>query len=57
MGIYTVFLDVAMALGSPALGWIAGKEGLSVVFLASAVVTFCTTAIALHLAYSTQRAP
>lgn len=56
MGIYTVFLDVAMALGSPALGWIAGKEGLSAVFLTSAVVTFCTTAIALHLAYSTQRA-
>lgn len=51
-----MFLDVATALGSPALGWIAGKEGLSVVFLACAVVIFCTTAIALHLAYSTQRA-
>lgn len=56
MGVYTVFLDVAMAVGSPALGWIAGKEGLSTVFLASAVVAFCTTAIALHLAYTTQRA-
>jgi predicted MFS family arabinose efflux permease len=56
MGIYTVFLDVAMALGSPALGWIADRQGLSVVFLVSAGVTFCATAVALHLACSTQRA-
>ncbi|MER9170534.1 MFS transporter [Mesorhizobium australicum] len=50
MGIYTAFLDVAMALGSPALGWVADRAGLSVVFVISAGVTFCTTAIALHLA-------
>ncbi|MGX7875208.1 MFS transporter [Mesorhizobium sp. ORM6] len=43
MGIYTAFLDVAMALGSPALGWAADRAGLSVVFLISAGVTFCTT--------------
>lgn len=51
MGIYTVFLDVAMALGSPTLGWIADRHSLNAVFLVSAVVTLCTTAAALHLAY------
>lgn len=55
MGIYTVFLDVAMALGSPALGWTAGANGLRIVFIISAGITFCTTAIALHLAYSAHK--
>ena len=49
MGIYTAFLDVAMAVGSPALGWIAGHVGLGAVFLASAIVVFCTAGIALRL--------
>ncbi len=49
MGIYTVFLDVAMALGSPALGWIAGRNGLSIVFVVSAGITLCTAAIAMLL--------
>lgn len=56
MGIYTVFLDVAMAIGSPSLGWIADRNGLSMVFLVSAGVTFCTLAAALHLAYGSHRA-
>lgn len=49
MGIYTIFLDVAMALGSPALGWIADESGLSTVFLVSAGITFCTVAIGFDL--------
>jgi MFS family permease len=49
MGIYTVFLDVAMALGSPALGWIADGEGLSAVFVVSAGVTVCAAAVASEL--------
>jgi MFS family permease len=49
MGLYTAFLDIAMAIGSPALGWIAGREGLGAVFVASAVVTLCTAAVALRL--------
>jgi predicted MFS family arabinose efflux permease len=56
MGIHTVFLDVAIAIGSPALGWVADGNGLNVVFLVSAGVTVCTTAMALHLAYGTHRA-
>lgn len=54
MGIYTVFLDIAMAIGSPALGWVADQKGLNAVFVTSAGVTVCTTAIALHLIYSKQ---
>lgn len=49
MGIYTAFLDVAMAIGSPALGWIAGRAGLGAVFIASALVVLCTTGIAVRL--------
>ncbi|AEH86648.1 arabinose transporter [Mesorhizobium opportunistum] len=57
MGIYTAFLDVAMALGSPALGWAADRAGLSIVFIISAGVTFCATAIALQLAYNPRLRP
>lgn len=49
MGIYTVFLDIAMAMGSPVLGWIAETEGLNGVFIASAGVTVAAAAIALRL--------
>lgn len=49
MGIYTVFLDIAMAIGSPALGWVADWNGLSTVFIVSAGVTLGTAAIALRL--------
>jgi predicted MFS family arabinose efflux permease len=55
MGIYTVFLDVAMAIGSPALGWVAEREGLNAVFFVAAAVTFWPTAIALHLACDMHR--
>jgi MFS family permease len=37
MGAYTVFLDLALGFGSPALGLIAGWQGLGAVFLASAI--------------------
>lgn len=49
MGIYTVFLDIAMAIGSPALGWVADWNGLSTVFIVSAGITLGTAAIALRL--------
>ena len=42
MGMYTAFLDVALGLGSPALGLIAGWAGLGSVFLGG--VTFFDTA-------------
>uniref|UniRef100_A0A9E8CTZ4 Arabinose transporter n=1 Tax=Bosea sp. NBC_00436 TaxID=2969620 RepID=A0A9E8CTZ4_9HYPH len=49
MGIYTVFLDIAMAVGSPTLGWIAEIKGLNAVFIAGAGVTLCAAAVGLPL--------
>ncbi|MER9871147.1 arabinose transporter [Mesorhizobium sp. M0136] len=49
MGLYTVFLDVALGFGSPALGLIAASATLDSVFLASAVIVSCATVIALGL--------
>lgn len=49
MGVYTAFLDVAMAVGSPALGWVGGHAGLRAVFLVSAVVVACTAGVAVSL--------
>jgi len=49
MGAYTVFLDVALGLGSPALGLVAGIVGLESVFLASAVAVLCAAFVAAPL--------
>ncbi|MBN3851799.1 MFS transporter [Paraburkholderia sp. Ac-20340] len=49
MGVYTAFLDVAMAVGSPLLGCLGGLVGLGGVFLASAAVVACTAGIAGRL--------
>ena len=49
MGLYTVFLDVAMGLGSPALGPIAGWTGLGAVFLVSAIVVLCAGVVVLRI--------
>jgi MFS family permease len=50
MGLYTVFLDVALGFGSPALGVIAASATVDSVFLASAAIVSCATVIALGLA-------
>jgi MFS family permease len=49
MGLYTAFLDVAMTIGSPVLGWIAGQAGLGAVFLAGALIALLTGGVALSL--------
>jgi MFS family permease len=46
MGAYTVFLDVALGLGSPALGLIAGYAGLGSAFLVSTLVVLCSAGVA-----------
>jgi hypothetical protein len=51
MGAYTAFLDVALALASPALELIADLAGLGAVFLASALSVLCAAAIAMRLLY------
>jgi MFS family permease len=53
MGAYTVFLDVALGLGSPALGLIAGQFGFHAAFLISALVALGTAVIALRLFFAT----
>jgi predicted MFS family arabinose efflux permease len=57
MGIYTVFLDVALGFGSPALGLIAAWAGLGSVFLASAVVVLCTAVVAVALLFAAPATP
>lgn len=49
MGAYTVFLDVALGFGSPALGLIAGWHGIGAVFIASAVIVSFAAAITVRL--------
>ncbi|XOD89878.1 arabinose transporter [Klebsiella variicola] len=49
MGIYTAFLDVAMAIGSPALGWVGGHLGLNAIFLAGALAVLSTAVMAFLL--------
>ena len=49
MGIYTAFLDIAMALGSPILGWVGGRFGLDSIFLVGAIVVLSTAIVAILL--------
>src|SRR5437016_6189061 len=49
MGAYTAFLDVALALASPALGLIAAMSDIGTVFLASALSVLCAAPVALRL--------
>jgi len=49
MGAYTVFLDVALGFGSPALGLIAGWTGLGSVFFASTLIVLGGAVIAMRL--------
>jgi MFS family permease len=49
MGAYTAFLDLALGLANPALGLIAGRAGLSSVFLASTLVVLSGSAVAVRL--------
>jgi MFS family permease len=49
MGAYNAFLDLTLGLGSPALGFLAGKAGIEAVFYASAVTAALAVPIAIHL--------
>jgi MFS family permease len=49
MGTYTVFLDVALGFGSPALGLIASRFGFAAAFLVSALVALGAAGISLRL--------
>ena len=49
LGMYTVFLDVALGFGTPILGLIAGWAGLGSVFFVSMLSVLCTAVVALRL--------
>ncbi len=49
MGAYTACLDIALGVSGPVLGAIAGRTGLSSVFLASGIVVFAAAFIAARL--------
>ncbi len=55
MGAYTVFLDVALGAGSPALGLVAGYAGLGAVFLASTLTVLGAAAVAATLLRPSQQ--
>lgn len=48
-GAYTAFLDLALGLGNPALGLVAGRAGVSAVFLASAVTVLGAAVVAIGM--------
>ena len=52
MGAYTAFLDVALGIGSPALGLIASRFGLDAAFLVSALIALGATAIPMRLLFA-----
>jgi len=49
MGAYNAFLDLTLGVGSPALGFVAGKAGVQAVFEVSAAATVLAVPIAFHL--------
>jgi len=49
MGAYTAFLDLSLGLANPALGLVAGKFSLSMVFLVSALAVVCAVGVAAYL--------
>ena len=55
MGAYTVFLDMALGFGIPAMGLIGGSVGLGSVFLASMLVALCAAAVAVSLLFASSR--
>jgi MFS family permease len=48
MGTYTACLDLALGIAGPVLGLVANWQGLSAVFLISAVVVLCAAIVALR---------
>lgn len=54
MGAFTAFLDLALGVSGPLLGWLASETGVATVFLASMVLVLCATAIALRLQHPRQ---
>jgi MFS family permease len=52
IGAYTAFLDLALGLGSPALGFVGNFAGVGAIFLVSGVVVLGAAAIAVRVGAS-----
>ena len=48
MGAYTAFLDLALGLGGPVLGLVAGAAGFGSAFLISALLALCAVPVAIR---------
>lgn len=57
MGAYTAFLDLALGIAGPTLGFVANLAGLGAVFLVSSLVVLCAAAVAVLLARQAPRSP
>jgi hypothetical protein len=55
MGAYNAFLDLTLGVGSPLLGFLAGKAGIASVFDVSASAAVLAVPIALPLRAETSR--
>ena len=49
MGAFTAFLDLALGVAGPVLGWVASGAGIPAVFLVSTVIVLAATGIAIRL--------
>jgi MFS family permease len=56
MGSYTAFLDLALGISSPALGFLASRAGTGRVFMASSLVVLAASSVALWLQRSSVKA-
>jgi MFS family permease len=55
IGAYNAFFDLTLGVGSPLLGFLAGKAGIATVFDASAIAAVLAVPIALRLRAETSR--
>jgi MFS family permease len=55
MGAYNAFLDLTLGVGSPLLGFLAGRAGIASVFDVSAIAALAAVPIALRLRAGTSR--
>jgi hypothetical protein len=49
IGLAMPVLPLSLGVGTPALGFVAGRAGLGAVFLVSAAVVLCAAAVAVRL--------
>lgn len=57
MGTYNAFLDLTLGVGSPVLGWLAGRSGIGAVFIASAIAAVLAVPLVLMLRRDPRNAP